>query len=39
MKEYICDVCGHIHKGDGPPDVCLCALHLKVILLKRLKKA
>ncbi|WP_430882936.1 rubredoxin-like domain-containing protein [Fusibacter sp. JL216-2] len=29
MKEYICDVCGHIHKGDGPPDVCPMCFALK----------
>jgi rubrerythrin len=22
MKKWICTVCGHIHEGSQPPDVC-----------------
>ncbi len=22
MKKWICTICGHIHEGDEPPDVC-----------------
>jgi rubrerythrin len=22
MTKWICTVCGHIHEGDKPPDVC-----------------
>ena len=22
MKKYICTVCGYIHEGDAPPEVC-----------------
>jgi rubrerythrin len=22
MKKWICPVCGYIHEGDEPPDVC-----------------
>ncbi len=22
MKSWICTVCGHVHKGDEPPDSC-----------------
>tara|TARA_B100000315_G_scaffold150307_1_gene138996 strand:+ start:3727 stop:5142 length:1416 start_codon:yes stop_codon:yes gene_type:complete len=22
MKKYICTICGYVHEGDGPPDVC-----------------
>ncbi|MCD7948556.1 MAG: NADH peroxidase [Oscillospiraceae bacterium] len=22
MKKYICSVCGYVHEGDAPPDVC-----------------
>jgi ABC-type ATPase with predicted acetyltransferase domain len=22
MKKWRCKVCGYIHEGDGPPDVC-----------------
>lgn len=29
MKEYICDICGHLHKGDNPPDVCPICFALK----------
>lgn len=29
MKEYICNVCGHIHKGDEAPDVCPICFALK----------
>lgn len=22
MKRWVCQECGHIHEGDGPPEVC-----------------
>lgn len=22
MKKWICSICGYIHEGDEPPDVC-----------------
>ena len=27
MKKFVCTVCGYIHEGDAPPDVCpLCGV-------------
>jgi len=23
MKKWICTVCGHIHEGDQPPEICI----------------
>ncbi|UCE68102.1 MAG: rubredoxin [Candidatus Zixiibacteriota bacterium] len=22
MKKWVCKICGHIHEGDEPPEVC-----------------
>jgi rubrerythrin len=22
MKKWMCTICGHVHKGEEPPDVC-----------------
>lgn len=22
MKEFVCIICGYVHKGDAPPEIC-----------------